>query len=135
MTCQDPLLDVFAQPAFAMRDSQIQIRFSHILGNVTSFHSCSELTPTMNKLFFHHQETENKSNNNDSKQAKKKSESEIQGKSLENLRQSQKLTQKAKIRGDENINSCPQDFVRVGSTCYYISLAKVVTVIKSDWLD
>ena len=89
----------------------------------------------MNKLFFHHQETENKSNNNDSKQAKKKSESEIQGKSLENLRQSQKLTQKAKIRGDENINSCPQDFVRVGSTCYYISLAKVVTVIKSDWLD
>ena len=54
--------------------------------------------------------------------------SEIKGKSLENLVQSQKLTsekEENKVKPEEKITLCPQDFVRVGSACYYISLAKV----------
>ena len=53
-----------------------------------------------------------------------KTKSEIQGESLENVVQSQKLTSQ-KEESKKNVNSCPQDFVRVGSTCYYISLTKV----------
>ena len=78
-------------------------------------------------LHFHPQETDTKAKDIDSALTNTKSES--QGKSLENLPPSQKLTSQKEeskvIKQEENINSCPQDFVRVGSTCYYISLAKV----------
>ena len=59
---------------------------------------------------------------------------ELQGKSIETLPQSEKLMSTPKlpsnVKSGEKTNPCPQDFVRVGSNCYYISLAKVSFIFR-----
>ena len=72
-------------------------------------------------------------NDKESEKAKANDRNELQGKSIETLPQSEKLMSPPKLPGDvksvENSDPCPQDFVRVGSSCYYISLAKVCFIL------
>ena len=77
---------------------------------------------------------ENKANDKESKKAKANDGNELQGESIETLPQSEKLMSPPKLPSDvksvENSDPCPQEFVRVGSTCYYISLAKVCFIFE-----
>ena len=77
---------------------------------------------------------ESKANDKESENAKANDGNELQGKSIETLPQSEKLMSPPKLPSDvksvENSDPCPQDFVRVGSTCYYISLAKVCFIFR-----
>ena len=74
-----------------------------------------------------------KANDKESEKAKANDGNDLQGKSLESLPQSEKLMSPPKLPSDvksgENSYPCPQDFVRVGPTCYYISLAKVCFIL------
>ena len=73
-------------------------------------------------------------NYKESEKAKANDGDELQGKSIETMPQSEKLMSPPKLPSDvksvENSDPCPQDFVRVGSTCYYISLAKVCFIFE-----
>ena len=80
---------------------------------------------------------ESKSNDKESEKAKANDGNESQGESIvsiETLPQSEKLMSPPKLQNDvksvENSDPCPQDFVRVGSNCYYISLAKVCFIFE-----
>ena len=77
---------------------------------------------------------ESVANDKESKKAKARDGNELQEKSIETLPQSEKLMSPPKlpsnVKSGEKTNPCPQDFVRVGSTCYYISLAKVCFIFE-----
>ena len=77
---------------------------------------------------------ESVANDKESKKAKANDGNESQEKSIETLPQSEKLMSPPKlpsnVKSVENPDPCPQDFVRVGSTCYYISLAKVCFIFE-----
>ena len=73
-------------------------------------------------------------NDKESEKAKAYDGNELQGKSIETMPQSEKLMSPPKLPSNvkslENSDPCPQDFVRVGSNCYYISLAKVCFIFE-----
>ena len=77
---------------------------------------------------------ESKANEKESEKAKARDGNELQRESIETLPQSEKLMSPAKLPSDvksvENSDPCPKDFVRVGPTCYYISLAKVCFIFE-----
>ena len=77
---------------------------------------------------------ESKANDKESENAKARDGNELQRESIETLPQSEKLMSPAKLPSDvksvENSDPCPEDFVRVGPTCYYISLAKVSFIFR-----
>ena len=74
-----------------------------------------------------------KASDKESEKAKANDGNELQGKSIETLPQSEKLKSQPKlptnVKSVESSDPCPQDFVRVGPTCYYISLAKVCFIL------